>query len=62
MTALKFQTNDQDDGGLGDILKALVALDGKTDLALGLSHELVAYANPSILLYYSTNPTSLTVL
>ncbi|KAF7976369.1 hypothetical protein HWV62_6931 [Athelia sp. TMB] len=39
--ALDVQTNDQDAGGLGDMLKALVALDGKTDSALALSHELV---------------------
>ncbi|KAF7983725.1 hypothetical protein HWV62_19677 [Athelia sp. TMB] len=41
-TALKFQTNGKDHEELGDILRALKALDGKIEAALLLLHKLVA--------------------
>ena len=42
---LVFQMNDQDSANFGDIVEALVALDGSTDSALALWHELVRYVN-----------------
>ena len=42
----------KEEGVLGGIMKALVALDSKTDLALVLWQELVAYVNIFVQLSY----------
>ena len=63
-TALNLQMNAQDDGELSCIVTALVALDGKTDSAVAVLHELqvVACVNPLIRLCYSLNLTIVIVL
>ena len=62
MIALNIQKNSRDDTGLGDILEALAAVDGRVSTALALCQELVGYVATLIPSCHEANMATIIVL